>query len=69
MNLGRTPSVIALYHLEYESLDFRIDRRPSALPCSGFTLPIESESPLVLAHNGIRLNNQDRATPTRPNAR
>jgi len=55
MNLRSTPSVVALYHSDYESPDFRSDRRPSSLDTAGLTPPIKLEVLFVPGHDCFRL--------------
>lgn len=68
MNLWRTPRRIGVRNPEYECLDLGIYRRPSRLVPPALAAPVKPKALAVPTNYGIRLDDEQRVAPTRPNS-
>ena len=69
VNSRRTPGGIGPVHLKDELSDFVGDRRPAGPVRSALPTPIEAETLPVPAEDGLRLNEDESATPSGPDLR
>ena len=68
MHAGSAPEHVLLREPANEGTNLRGNRRSPAATTAGFPGPVEAKAPSVLAHQGIRLKEDEGAKTTGPNA-